>query len=150
MTGGQLVRKFILKTDADVRIFMAFMRANRKPMAEQGRFLQVVVSEYKASRSNEQNAYMWAGILEPIAEQAFVAGQRFKAEVWNEHLKEIFLPETNAKGMDKWMYLPNGGRRLMMSTSDLNHDEMGLYLTQIAAFAADELGVLLPANPREL
>ena len=37
MTGGQLVRTFVLETDDDVRRFTAFMAANRKPMAEQQR-----------------------------------------------------------------------------------------------------------------
>lgn len=150
MTGNQLVRKFVLFTDADVERFMAFMRANRKPMAEQKRFLQLVVSEYRASRSNEQNAYMWAGILTPMEEQAFSAGARYKAEIWHELAKELFLPEVCAKGISKWQYLPNGSRRLMMGTGDLNRDEMTLYLQQLAAYAADELGVMLPANPRDL
>jgi hypothetical protein len=145
-----LVRKFVFFTDADVERFMAFMRANRKPMAEQKRFLQVTVAEYKSNRSNEQNAYMWAGILEPMEQQAMIAGARFKADIWNELGKELFLPDVNAKGQEKWQYLPNGSRRLMMSTSDLNHEEMTLYLHALAAYAVDELGVLLPANPRDL
>ena len=119
MTGNQLVRKFVLFTDADVERFMAFMRANRKPMAEQQRFLQLVVSEYKASRSNEQNAYMWAAILTPMEEQAFVGGARYKADIWHELAKELFLPDVCAKGVSKWQYLPNGSRRLMMGTGDL-------------------------------
>jgi hypothetical protein len=145
-----LVRKFVFFTAADWQRFLAFMRANLAPMAEQERHLQAVVSEYKATRSNEQNAYMWVGILEPTAEQAWTSGQRFDAEIWNVHCKKLFLPEVNAKGMDKWMYLPNGERELMMSTSDLNHAEMGVYLNQIAAYAATDLGVQLPANPRDL
>lgn len=150
MTGDQLVRTFVLATDADVMRFMAFMKANRKPMADQGRLLQVVVSEHKERRSDGQNAYMWAGILEPVAQQAFIGGTRYKAEVWHEFFKELYLPETNSRGMDKWQYLPNGSRRLMMGTQHLNRDEMAEYLTKIAAHAANELGVQLPANPREL
>lgn len=161
MTGDQLVRKFVLFTDADVEMFMAFMRANRRPMAEQQRFLQVVVSEYKESRTNEQNAFMWAGLLEPIAEQAYVGGVRYKAEMWHEFFKEMFLPETNAKGMDKWYYIPDPKvasllqappsqeRRLMMGTSNLNTAEMADYLNKIAEYAVHDLGVKLPANPRE-
>lgn len=150
MTGNQLVRKFVLFTDDDVRRFMSFMSANRKPMADQQRFLQVVVSEYKPSRSNEQNAYMWKALLEPIEQQAWSGGARFKAEMWHELAKELFLPELCAKGVHKWQMLPNGSRRLVMGTGDLNRDEMTLYLHQLAAYAADELGVLLPANPRDL
>lgn len=151
MSGGNaLVRKFVFLTDDDVARFMAFMRANRADMAKQGRFLQVVVSEYKASRSTEANAYMWAGILEPAAQQAWSGGSRWKAEAWHELLKQLFLPETCAKGVDKWWILPNGDRRLVMSTSDLNVSEMTVYLDQCAAYVTTELGVLLPANPRDL
>lgn len=150
MTATTLARKFILATPADWQRFVAFMRATLAPLAEQERYLQVVVSEYKASRSNEQNAYMWVGVLAPVAEQCRVRGERFTDEVWNVHFKKLFLPETNAKGMDKWMYLPNGERELMMSTTDLNHAEMTEYLNQITAYAATELGVRLPANPRDL
>ena len=150
MTTTTMVRKFVFITRADWLRFVAFMRDNLAPMAAQERYLQAVVSEYKASRSNEQNAYMWAGVLAPVAEQCWVRGERFVDEVWNVHFKKLFLPETNAKGMDKWMYLPNGERELMMSTTDLNHAEMTEYLNQITAYAATELGVKLPANPRDL
>lgn len=150
MTGNQLVRKFILLTDIDVQRFMAFMGANRRPMAEQKRYLQVVVSEYKATRSNDQNSFMWKAILEPTEQQAWSGGTRWKAEAWHELLKELYLPELCAKGVEKWWTLPNGERRLMMSTGDLNVAEMTLYLDQISAHVTTELGVLLPANPRDL
>jgi hypothetical protein len=38
---------------------------------------------------------------------------------------------------------PGGGRRLVLSTSDLNTAEMTTYLDQLAAYAATELGVAL-------
>jgi len=145
-----LVRRFVFYSAVDWQKFIAFMKANLAPMAAQERWLQAVVSEYKTSRSLEQNAYMWVGILEPVAEQYWAAGRRYSAEVWNEQFKEEFLPDVCARGIDKWQYLPKGDRRLMMSTSDLNKAEMTLYLQQIAAYAATELGVHLPANPRDL
>jgi hypothetical protein len=150
MTGGQLVRKWVFKTRADWDRFYAFMGQNLKPMADQGRFLQCVVSEYKASRSAESNAYMWAGLLNPTADQAWVSGRQYSADGWNLILKCMFLPEVNAKGMDKWFYLPDGERELVMSTSDLNVEEMKLYLNQCAEYVANDLGVHLPANPRDL
>lgn len=150
MTGGQLVRTFVLRTDTDVQRFISFMASNRRPMAEQGRFLQCVVSEYKATRSKEQNAYMWVGILQPTSEQAWTNGRRLSEEGWNLALKMMFLPETCAKGIDKWFHAPNGERTLEMSTTDLNVDEMRLYLDQISAFVTSELGVMLPANPRDI
>lgn len=150
MTGDQLVRKFIFTTDDEVKRFIAFMLANRKSMAEQGRYLQAVVSEYKQTRSNEQNAFMWKAILEPTSEQGWHAGKRMSEEGWNLAFKIMFLPETCSKGLSKWFYAPSGERTLTMSTSDLNVDEMRLYLDEISAFAATDLGVHLPANPRDL
>lgn len=150
MTGNQLVRKFIIRSRADWNLFFAFFMANIEAVLARGEALQLVVSIYKKTRSSEANSFMWAGLLTPIAQQAWSAGVQYKAEVWNEYYKEEYLPEVNAKGMDKWMYLPNGARRLMMSTTDLNTDEMRDYLDQVSAHATSELGVLLPVNPRDL
>lgn len=150
VTGNQLVRTFILHTDQDVQRFLAFMKANWRPMMEQERYLQVVVSEYKSTRSKEANAYMWAGLLGPTADQAWANGRQLKAEGWNLVLKIMFLPEVCGRGISKWFYAPDGERTLEMSTSDLNVDEMRLYLDECAAYVTSELGVLLPANPRDL
>lgn len=145
-----LLRKFIFKEHADWERFVAFMKQNLPAMVAEKRYLQAVVSEYKSTRSNEQNAYMWAAILSPTSEQAWVNGRRLSDEGWNLALKVLFLPETCAKGVDKWLYATNGERTLMMSTSDLNVDEMKHYLDQITEYVAADLGVHLPANPRDL
>lgn len=149
MTGNQLVREFILRNNDDAQLFYAFLKANREPMNEAGRALKLVVSEYKATRSAEANAYMWAGLLTPIAEQAFVGGRRYTAEVWAEFFKAQFLPEVTSKGTEKWQYLPDGSRHLVGSTTHLNKDEMTHYLQQIEEYAVTELGVRLPANPNQ-
>ena len=144
-----LVREFIFRERADWDRFVAFMGANLAPMAEAKRYLRAVVSEYKATRSTEANAYMWAGLLVPISEQAMVAGQRYTAEVWSEFFKAQFLPEVTARGTEKWLYLPDGSRKLFGSTSHLNQSEMAQYLDRIAEYAVHDLGVHLPANPRD-
>lgn len=150
MTGGQFVRTFVFETDDDVRRFMAFMKSNRQPMAEQKRYLQAVISEYKETRTSAQNRFMWKALLDPTSEQALAHGRRLSPEGWNKVLKIMFLPDTCAKGIDKWFFAPDGEKTLEMSTSDLNVDEMRLYLDQCSAFVASELGVMLPANPRDL
>lgn len=142
-----LHRQWVIRSEAEARALHTFLKLNARAAAEAGRPLQVTVAVYRENRSNEQNAFMWAAVLEPIARQVYVGGQRFTAEVWNEHLKEQLLPDVNAKGMQKWMHLPNGQRRLMMSTRDLNVDEMRDYLDRAAAFAATELGVVFDAPP---
>lgn len=149
MTGNQLVRKFVLRNNHDAELFYTFLKLNRGPMNEQGRVLQVVVSEHKEGRTDAVNRYMWAGLLTPISEQAWVNGQRFTAEVWAEFFKAQFLPETTSRGTEKWQYLPDSSRQLVGSTTHLNKTEMTLYLQQIEHYAVDELGVLLPINPNQ-
>ena len=147
---SQMVRKFVFFTPVDWQRFTAFCKANIKPMAEQERYLQAVVSEYKKSRSAESNSFMWVGLLDPMSEQAWQAGRRLSPEGWNLVMKILHLPDTCAKGVDKWLYTADGDRTLMMSTTDLNTAEMGLYLTKCSAYAASDLGVHLPVNPRDL
>lgn len=144
------VRRFVLRTRTDDERLYAFLRANVVPMREAERFVQAIVSEYRQNRSNEQNAYMWAGILQPVSEQACIGGHRYSPEVWNIHFKREHLPEVNAKGQQKWVLLPSGERELAMSTTDLNVAEMADYLNEIAAAAATELGVHLPISPNAI
>jgi hypothetical protein len=140
---------FILRTDEDCMRLYAFLRSNWKAMAEMKRPLQIIAAEHKTNRSLAQQSFMWKAVLEPIEQQAMVAGTRYAAAAWHEFGKEKLLPETNAKGMPKWIYLPTGGRRLGYGTTDLNVAEMTEYLEELQAYAATELGVHFPANQRE-
>jgi hypothetical protein len=155
---NSLIRMFIFESPEDLDRFNIFVRSQM----EAGRTPQAATSEYKRNRSKAQNAFMWKALLEPIAQQAAPGGQRYVAAVWNEHCKELFLPEINAAGMSKWMEIPpdprmarllqrapRPERRLVMSTSDLNTEEMKNYLDQVAEYAVHELHVQLPANPRD-
>jgi hypothetical protein len=80
--------------------------------------------------------------LTQLAGEAWVNGQQFCAEAWHEHIKAAHLPEKNNKGDDKWLILPDGSRRCIMSTTRLDVKEMTDYMDNLAAFAA-ELGVTL-------
>lgn len=135
-------RTFVLQTEAHASALWAFLRNNWQAMSDQGRPLQIRVSEYRASRSTEQNALMWAWLAQ-IEERAYISGQRFDADVWNQHMKEQLLPEETAAGKSKWKHMPDGSRRLVLSTSDLNTAEMSEYLDKLAAYASTELGVPL-------
>lgn len=146
MSETALARTFILRSAEHAHSLIAFLKSNAGPMAEQGQPLEVRVSVYKAKRSNEQNALMWV-LLTQIAEQAWVAGRQFAAEVWNEHFKRELLPEETARGVKKWRALPNGDRELFMSTSDLNTSEMSTYVEMLQAKAAVELGVIFNEYP---
>lgn len=137
-------RTFVLRDASIVERFIAKIRADWQGMAALDRPIGVTVAEYRASRSDEQNALMWVW-LGFIAEHAVVNGQRFSAEAWNEHMKRELLPERNNKGMDKWATLPDGERQLAMSTRHLDTREMADYMTALEAYAADVLGLELPS-----
>jgi len=86
---------------------------------------------------------MWDRLTD-IAEQARPQGREYSPDLWHEIIKRLNLPETCAKGIDKWGELPNGDRVLVMSTTDLDVSEMTDYLDKLAA-TAGEYGVELRA-----
>ena len=115
--------------------------------------LEVVIREEVKPRKLDQNALMWAGALSDIAEQAYVQGRRFTAEVWHEHFKDLYLPEEfdeelTKSGYKKYDYTPTGKRVLVGSTTQLTVKGFALYLTQIEAFGGN-LGVMFHANPND-
>lgn len=143
-----LVRKFVLTSDIAAAQLLAVLRM-RKDLARQGRFLQVVVSSYAPDRRADQNRKMWKAYLEPIAQQVRLDGYWSTPESWHQVLKVLHLPEVCAKGITKWKYEPDR-RVLMMSTGDLNEEEFEVYLHTIGSYATHDLGVRLPANPRDI
>jgi hypothetical protein len=121
---------FILREPRNFDAMCAFLAANWPAMAAQGHPLAVRVAPYEDPRSLTKNALMWVwlGLTE---HQAWTAGRQYSAAVWNVYFKEKHLPDENAKGMKKWEAMPDGTRRLAMSTSDLNEREMTEYLNTI-------------------
>ena len=49
--------------------------------------LEVVIREEKRKRTLDQNSLYWSGPLRDIAEQAWVQGRQYSAEVFHEHFK---------------------------------------------------------------
>lgn len=149
MTEGQpLVRRFVLHGDAEARLLFEFLSQRKELMEKRGKVFQVVVSEFSPTRRLAQNAKLWIGYLDPIAQQ--VRNPRLTDKGWHFALKCMFLPEISASGVSKWRYLKNGDRELAMSTGDLSEDEFDVYLHEIGAYATTELAVMLPVNPREI
>ncbi|MDE2106641.1 MAG: recombination protein NinB [Patescibacteria group bacterium] len=108
--------------------------------------LELIIREEAKPRKLDQNALMWVGPLADIAAQAYVEGRTYSAEVWHEHLKELYLPEEfdpelTKDGYQKWDYTPAGKRILVGSTTQLTVKGFAQYLTQVEAFGAS-LGVL--------
>lgn len=115
--------------------------------------LEAMFREEVKARKPDQNALMWAGPLRDIAEQGYVDGRSYTAEVWHEHFKaeflpEVFEPELCKEGYRKYDYTPSGKRVLIGSTTQLTVKGFALYLQQVEAFGAS-LGVLFHVNPNE-
>lgn len=115
--------------------------------------LEFVLREEVKARKPDQNSLMWAGPLRDIAEQGYVDGKTYSAKVWHEYFKEQYLPEEFdpslcKEGYRKWDYKPDGGRVLVGSSTDLTVRGFALYLQQVEAYGARELGVQFHASPR--
>ena len=141
-------RKIILLDDARRRLAVAMIE--NAPLG-----IEVLAREPVKARKLDQQALMWVGPLADIAEQAWVDGRQFSAEVWHQHFKQSFLPETtdpelarlvkDADNWRKWDYLPTGERVLVGSTTDLTVYGFSQYLEQVFAYGAS-LGVMFGAG----
>lgn len=118
--------------------------------------IEFLLREEVKARTLDQNAGMWSGPLRDIAEQAWVNGRQFAAEIWAEHLKQEFLPEDDDPDLvvlvkppetyRKWALTPRGGRILTGSTTQLTERGFALYRLRVEAWASNE-GVELHAAP---
>lgn len=137
-----LLAAITLRSADDWRRLVDLVRPLAGPLASRGTPLQVMVAEKRASRRIELNAFMWAGVLDQIAQQACPGGRWFAAETWHELLKRECLPDRCARGIEKWQYRADDTRSLRMSTTDLDDDEFADYLLAIQGHAASEWGVV--------
>jgi hypothetical protein len=147
---------FILRSEQQIDALEAFVANNWQAMSRNGQPMQITISEYNGSRSDDQLAAMWAGIIQPIADQAYINGQRYSAETWHEYLKQLVLPEMAKEdehgewfksGGGVYRYMPDGSRQFVGSTGKLTKKGMGEYMGRIEAYAVQELGVRLPVSP---
>lgn len=124
-------RTFVLKQDSHAEALYAFLRANRKAMADAGTPLAVTVSEHKAKRSTPQNARYWGVVLKQIAENGWVDGKQFSTEAWHAYLAAKFIGTEEGPG----------GQQTPISTTTLDVGSFADFMTQCEAFAASELGL---------
>jgi hypothetical protein len=125
-----MLRVFVLRSEGHLQSLRAFIDLNWQALAKQEKPLQVVVSEFKAKRTLEQNAKMHA-VFQEIAEKAWVNGRQYSAEVWKEEFKRTLLGTED---------LPSGGKA-GVSTTTLNVEACARFIDQVEAYAASELGV---------
>lgn len=132
-------RRVLLRAEEQVERAIAVLRnAPLDPLKP----LEFLVREEVKARKPDQNALMWAGPLKDIAEQVWVERRQYSADVWNEHLKELYLPEEFdpelcKEGYEKWGFTPSGKRALTGSSKDLTIKGFAQYLDQIHAFGGN-------------
>lgn len=125
-----LLRTFVLRDPGHYRNLLGFIGANWEACAKRERPLEIVVSEYKAKRSDAQNKRYWA-ILNEIAESAWVDGKQFSSDAWHERFKRVLIGSEE---------LPGGGE-VGISTTTLDVAEFSTYMDKIESYAVSELGV---------
>ena len=99
---------------------------------EPGQRWQVVIQPEKTRRSIEQNRRMWA-VLNEIACQVLIDGQRYKPDTWHVFYKARFLPCETTWICGQLVSVPE-------STAGLTVKQFAEYMTQIEAHATQELG----------
>jgi hypothetical protein len=149
-------RQFIIRAPEHKDALIRFIDQNWHAMSKTGEPMQVLLSAHRGSRTNDQLAAMWAGILQPMADQIWLDGRRFSAETWHQHAKMTILPDMQEEGLYEWfkaradlslwLYLPNGDRQFIGSTDMLNKKGMSEYMGRLEAWAVD-MDVQLPAAP---
>lgn len=106
-------------------------------MARDGRPLRVILTDDDQDRLEVQVKAYWSSLIEPIAEQVWVEGQRFSEKAWHISMKERFLPARELR-------LPDGSIKFVqpsIARGEITVREMSQYMTKVAAYAATTHGV---------
>lgn len=130
-----MFREFTLRTPAAWKAVVAFVRSNAKACADAGKPIRLIVTTDESKRNSEQNRRLWGYVYKTIAEQAFVNGAQFDADVWHEALARKF-------GVCDEITLPDGEivtRR--KSTTQMSVSEFSEYMERVTVYATQELGV---------
>lgn len=148
-----LDRTIVIRTERDALAACSLIMGNWSAMSRNETPMASRVYEYKRNATDEQRSLMWIRLGE-IAEQMWVDGRQFSADVWHEHSKREFLPEEDGpskmakKNYRKWSHLPDGSRSLTGSTEGLTVAGKAEYITKLEAFGASN-GVRFTATPSE-
>lgn len=113
--------------------------------------VRFIVQEAEDEKSIQQRGFLHAAVLPQIAEQVQVNGIRYVAEIWKEHLKDLFiadkwdmrrLPFVVDKKTGAWKAstkkVPVKRRK---STEGLSIKQYSLFIDQCIAHAAAEWSV---------
>lgn len=130
-----LYRSFLLRSPDTWRLVLDFVRSNAQAFIDRGTPLRIIITSEQQKRTPEQNRFYFGVVLKTIAEQAWIEGTQYSADVWHEHLAEKFCPRVE-------FLLPYGEvRTRRKSTTEMTVKEFSDYVTTVQAHAGTELGV---------
>lgn len=133
---GAMLKTFVLRDDMNAKQLWAFLKANWRAMADQGKPLAITVAPHKQKRSTDQNAKLHAMIAD-LAAHAWIDGRQYDEETWKEYIRCKFIGTEEVD-------LPDGRRTMRgLPTSSLSVEEFANLITQVQAWAASELGIEL-------
>jgi hypothetical protein len=101
-----------------------------KPL--EGKLCKVTIEEYKDGRSLNQNAYYWGVVIKLLCEHT-----GYFDDEMHEALKYKFLPNRPVE-------IGRETIKVTSSSTKLNTKEFMDYVEKIKAYAASELGVIIP------
>lgn len=104
-----------------------------------GKRVRIRCDEAKDVRSLRQNAFAWGHVYHEISTQAVVCGERWIAEAWHQLFKRMFLGYRYER--EELVGQPPRAVRILRSTTDLSVKQMSIYLEQVLAYGATDLGV---------
>ena len=124
-------RLFILREPSQYAAMSAYI-AQHWQSARHTQPLAVEIKPWNPRRTKDQNKRYWA-IVGELAEQVKMVNQYYRPEAWHEYFKRRFIGVLD---------LPNGGC-VGMSSADLDVEKFGVFMTQVEAYAVDELNCVL-------
>ena len=119
-------RTFRIQSPAGLRQAFVAAWALAGQLIASGDGYELVLRKLKSKRSVEQNK-RYHVMLRELAEVARIDGRQYSTAAWHEWAKQEFIG---------WEDLPNG-QRIGISTTTLNVEEFGQYMTKIEAWAAE-------------
>ena len=124
------MRRYILKTDADVTSAMMMVEAafaQTRPDC----LYEVIIRPAKESRNLEQNSALWAALTD-ISEQVVWHGQKYSPEDWKDIISAAWRGERYAPGIG------GGVVALGISTSKLPKEDFSELLEYIYAWGTEQ------------
>lgn len=107
-----------------------------------GRKLVVEAKLLDDDITEKQRAYLHAGVLTQIAQEAVVNGERFPMEVFKEWYRNQFLGFKVVTCIDPFTK-KKSRRRIRVSTEDLGKRGLAEYTERVIAHASTELGLTI-------